>query len=249
MSDPARDREFPSPVRLPGEPTPPREPYETSHGDHIPVVVDDDADLYGAEDAAARLAERLARVEPGVARAGADGRPLLSPPLTQGHDRIEGPAVGAVSLVVFGAHATPWSHELGAVVAEVRARHLATVGVAWRHYPDPAAHARAGVLALAVEAAAGHGRFWALTRELLLMRHHDPADLHAAMVRAGLEPAPVLEEMRAGAGSDRIVADVASALASGVVASPALFIDGERYRGDLRPAPVLAALEQAIAVR
>ena len=41
--------------------------------------------------------------------------------------------------------------------------------------------------------------------------------------------------MRAGTGADRIVADTASALASGVVFTPALFIDGERYRSELEP--------------
>jgi protein-disulfide isomerase len=49
--------------------------------------------------------------------------------------------------------------------------------------------------------------------------------------------------MRAGTGSDRIVADVASALASGVTYSPALFVNGERYEGDLDAAQVSAALE------
>lgn len=238
--------EFPRPIRLPGESPPPREPYETT-GEPLPSVVDDDTDLYGAEDAAARLAERLKAVEPVAARTGADGRPMLAPPMTSDRDRIEGPATGAVALVVFGAHGTPWSRTLGDVLSAVRGSHLATVGVAWRHYPDPAAHPRAAVLALAIEAAAVHGRFWSLTRELLRLHHHDPADLHAAMVRAGLEPERTVDEMRAGTGSDRIAIDVASALASGVTAAPALFVDGERYHGELGPSPVLAALDDAIA--
>jgi hypothetical protein len=40
-----------------------------------------------------------------------------------------------------------------------------------------------------------------------------------------------------------LVADTASALAGGVVLTPALFIDGERHRGELEPAAVSAALE------
>jgi protein-disulfide isomerase len=51
--------------------------------------------------------------------------------------------------------------------------------------------------------------------------------------------------MRAGRGADRIADDVAGGLASGVTFSPALFVDGERYGGELDPAAVSAALEAA----
>jgi hypothetical protein len=62
------------------------------------------------------------------------------------------------------------------------------------------------------------------------------------MVRAGLDPARTLDAMRAGTGADRIVADTTSALTSAVVFTPALFIDGERYRGELELEAVSAAL-------
>jgi 2-hydroxychromene-2-carboxylate isomerase len=100
------------------------------------------------------------------------------------------------------------------------------------------------MLALAAEAAASRGHFWALTMELLRLRHTDPPDLHAALVRAGLDPDRTLVAMRAGTGADRIAADVASALSSGVVYTPALFVDGERYDGALRIEGVLARLAQ-----
>jgi hypothetical protein len=196
-------------------------------------------DVFGAEAAAAQLAERLERVPPGAVRLAADGRTLLSPPVDATRDRFDGPATASAALAVFGAHGTPASRALGAVLERVRERHL----VVWRHYPDPSAHPRATMLALAAEAAAAHGRFWVLTRELLRLRHDDPIDLHAALVRAGLDPERAGDAMRAGTGADRIAGDVASALASGVAFSPALFINGERYRGELDPAAVLAVLE------
>ena len=236
---------FPPPIRLPGEPALPREPHESPHGDGPPVVVDDDLDLFGAEAAAAQLTERIEQVGPSAVRLGADGRPLLSPPLGPDRDRVDGPVPARATLVVFAAHGTPFSRPLVSVLSHVRERHPSTVGVAWRHFPDPVAHPQAVVLALAAEAAAPHGRFWALTRELLHMRHHDPADLHVAMVRVGLDPKPTLEAMRAGTGADRIVEDVASALSSGVTLAPALFVNGERYPGELDPVAVSAALTTA----
>jgi Thioredoxin len=235
------DEVFPRPIRLPGQPEPPRDvPEEPRHGP--PEIVDEPIDAYGAEAAAADLAERLAHVKPSAVRVAPDGLDLLTPPFAPGRDRVDRPPWARSTLVVFGAHGTPSSRLVGRVLAAVRTRDPATVAIAWRHFPDPAAHPRAAVLALAAEAAAAQGRFWAMTRELLSARHHDPADLSAAMVRAGLDPARTLGAMRAGTGADRIVADTASALASGVVFTPALFIDGERYPGELEPEAVSAAL-------
>ena len=93
-----------------------------------------------------------------------------------------------------------------------------------------------------VWAPAARDNFWGLTREMLRMRHDDPADLHRAMLRAGLDPEPLLDAMHAGNGADRIVDDAASARASGVAFSPALFVNGARYGGTLDPTAVAAAL-------
>jgi Thioredoxin len=235
---------FPRPIRLPGQPEPPR---EVSEGPRYspPKIVDEPIDAYGAEAAAAALEERLAHVRSGAQRVAHDGLDLLAPPFTPGRDRVDGPRWARSTLVVFGAHGTPSSRLIGRVLAGIRTRDPATVAIAWRHFPDPVAHPRAVVLALAAEAAGAQGRFWAMTRELLSARHHDPADLSAAMVRAGLDPARTLGAMRTGTGADRIVSDTASALASGVVFTPALFIAGERYRGELEPEAVSAALGAA----
>jgi hypothetical protein len=237
--------EFPGPIRVPGEPEPPPEPREIRRH-RLPLVVDEDTDVFGAEDGAARLAERLARVEPPPARPGPDGRPLLSPPPSPSHDRVDGPLAGRATVVVFGAHATPSSRQLGAVLDEIRRRHAGTVGIVWRHYTDPDAHPRAAVFALAVEAAAETGRFWSFTRELLQLRHYDPEDLHRAMVRAGLSPEATLAAMRAGTGMERIASDAVSALSSGVTYAPALFIDGARLAGEIEPRAVLAAVDAAV---
>jgi hypothetical protein len=124
----------------------------------------------------------------------------------------------------------------------VREDHPATVAIAWRHYPDPAVQPRATLFALAAEAAAVSGRFWAMTRVLLRLRRDHPDDLRGLMVRAGVCPDHALAMMRAGAGSERLLDGVASARASGVVAAPALFVDGARYDGRLEPEAVSVAL-------
>jgi Thioredoxin len=199
----------------------------------------DDFDVFGAEAAAARLSDLIQSARPDAPRLAADHRRLLSPPIVPTRDHVDGFTVAESTLVVFSAYGTPWSQPLGRVLAAARERNL----LVWRHYPDPAAHRHAAMFALAAEAAATRGRFWALTREVLRMRHDDPAGLHGAMLRAGLDPQRTIATMQEGTGTHRIVDDVVSALASGVDYSPALFVNGERYTGELDPAPVSVALE------
>jgi hypothetical protein len=234
-------RETPLPGRLLGEPPLPREPYERHHHESADVV-DEPVDLFGAEAAAAQLVERLDQVPAGAANRAEDGRLLLSPPFAPDHDRIDGPPEAQSTLVVFGAFGTPASRPLAQLLTSLREQHAGTLQVAWRHYPDPAAHPRAAIFALAAEAGASLHRFWPIAYELLRLRHDDPRDLRTALLHAGIDPRRALDAMRAGTGIDRIVDDVASARASGVTFSPALFVNGEQYRGDLDPAAVSAAL-------
>jgi 2-hydroxychromene-2-carboxylate isomerase len=235
------EQEFPKPVRLPGQPEPPRAPSEPLDREPSEAVGDDD--LFGAEAAARSLVEKIALLRP-PERHAADHPGMLRPAFTLDHDRVEGPADAPRTLVVFGAFGAPSSRALGRLLAHVREHHAAGVRLAWRHYPDPTAHPRAATLALAAEAAAADGRFWALARELLELRHDDPRDLHGAMVRAGLDPERAIAAMRAGVGADRIVADVASAQDSGVMFAPTLFLDGECYRGELEAAALSDALSR-----
>ena len=151
-------RETPLPGRLLGEPPLPREPYERHHHESADVV-DEPVDLFGAEAAAAQLVERLDQVPAGAANRAEDGRLLLSPPFAPDHDRIDGPPEAQSTLVVFGAFGTPASRPLAQLLTSLREQHAGTLQVAWRHYPDPAAHPRAAIFALAAEAGASLHRF------------------------------------------------------------------------------------------
>jgi protein-disulfide isomerase len=226
---------FPRPLEPPGEYPP---SVAVAHASSWPMPLDDDA-LFGVEAAVAQLENQLNREQ-----APAVGTRLV-PPFAPARDHVDGPISAPVTLVVFGAYGTPAARPLGRLLADVREYHPTTVRVAWRHFPDPPAHPRAAVFALAAEAAAARGKFWVLTRALLAMDHDDPRDLHHGLLRAGLDPERTLAEMRALPGAARIVEDTRSALASGVEATPALFIGRERYRGELTPAAVSAVIERA----
>jgi NhaA family Na+:H+ antiporter len=170
----------------------------------------------------------------------------LTPPISDRRDHIEGPPWASASLVVFGSYGTPASRPLGRLLQQLREAHLTSLRVAWRHLPDTRTHRPAG-LALAAEAAATQGRFWSMNRELLAMRHDDPEDLHAAARRAGIDYYELLAGMRAPVCADRLRSDLASARASAVVSVPTLFVNGERFAGNLDAESVWAALQAPAA--
>jgi protein-disulfide isomerase len=198
-------------------------------------------DTPGTGDSVRRLARRIGVVR---SRPAPTDPAVLTPPLSPSRDHVEGPE-WAPSLVVFGSYGTPASRPLGRLLAELRDANPASLRLAWRHLPAADDHPRSVGLALAAEAAAAQSRFWAMNRELLAIHHDDFEDLHAAARRADVDFDRLLDRMRAGVGADRIVADVESAGASGVASAPTLFVNGERFSGDLDAPTVRAALHGA----
>ena len=157
--------------------------------------------------------------------------------MTEAHDADE-------ALDVYGAREAVLA--LGRRVQAVRSGRaegdaLLAPPLSRRDHLDGPQWAPAVAFALAAEAAATEARFWAMTRALLKIRHDDAIDLQHAARRAGVDFDRLLHLMRAGTGAERVVADVQSALASGVTSAPALFVNGERYRGALHPAAVWSA--------
>jgi hypothetical protein len=106
--------EYPGPIPPLGASRPPSEPYALHRPPRPPAVVDLDVDLFGAEPAAARLAEQLADVRDAPVRVDGDGVRLLSPAFDPGHDRVDGMPTARVMVVAFGAHASPRSRTLAA---------------------------------------------------------------------------------------------------------------------------------------
>jgi NhaA family Na+:H+ antiporter len=203
--------------------------------------IDDVTDTRGADEALSTLARRIRAVR---SRPAPNGPGVLTPPLSHSRDHVEGPQ-WAPSLVVFGSYGTPRSRPLGNLLQQLREANPASLRIAWRHLPDAEEHPRAVELALAAEAAATHSRFWSMNRELLAMRHDDFEDLHAAARLADVDFYRLLYCMSTGLGADRIVSDVESARASTVGSAPALFVNGERFSGDLDAPTVWAALHSA----
>lgn len=104
----------------------------------------------------------------------------------------------------------------------------------WRHFPQPDVHAHARGAAAAAEAAHAQGRFGDYHDRLLANQDNLTAqDLRVHAARLGLDVEQFVANCGAAATRDRIERDLASARASGVNGTPVVFVDGDRWEGDV----------------
>ncbi|MEH2066457.1 MAG: DsbA family protein [Nostoc sp.] len=113
----------------------------------------------------------------------------------------------------------------------------------FRHFPQPQIHPQAQKAAAATEAAATQGQFWQM-HEMLLKHQQELEDGYLAEYAdiLGLDVTQFIRDIAQKVYVDRINQDIASGMNSGVVSTPALFINGVRYRDALELEPLLVAI-------
>lgn len=154
-------------------------------------------------------------------------------------DHVRGPRDAAFTIVEYGDVECPYCAKLEPVLAEL----LATrddVRVVWRHFPLVEVHPHAYSAALALEAAGD--AFWELHDRLLADQDNlGRRGIAAAAGDLGIDPEALLRpasEVHDG----RVRDDFGSGVASGVDATPTLFVNGERFQGG----PSLRRLTEAL---
>jgi protein-disulfide isomerase len=129
-------------------------------------------------------------------------------------------------VVFFGDYEDPETAEAWRGIEALRERWDGFTA-AWRHLPIGELHPRANGAALAAEGAAAQDRFWDF-HDVLLARQDalSVADLLSYAGAIGLDVALLMDDMREGRHAERVLDDVRSAVASGALATPALFVEG-----------------------
>ena len=116
----------------------------------------------------------------------------------------------------------------------------------FRHFPDTERHSHALSAAQAAEAAGSQGKFWEMHDSLY---SHSPdlddPKLIAYADQLGMSLDLFKREMLEHTHAEKVNDDCAAAVEDGVDETPAFFINGVRYKGDLDLDSLLDAIEDA----
>lgn len=158
-------------------------------------------------------------------------------------DHVRGAVDAPVTVVEYGDYECPYCAAARPVLAELVQRSSGRVRLVFRNFPLADLHPYALTAALAAEAAAALGAFWPM-HDLLFagqdrLRDRDLARYAESL---GLPGEAVIGDAAQPFG-DKVEADFASGVDSGVRGTPTLFLDGRQYSGRID----LSSLLQTVA--
>jgi protein-disulfide isomerase len=171
---------------------------------------------------------------------------VLTMPVDEERDHIEGPADAAVTLLEYGDYECPYCGAAYPIVKEVQARLADRLRFVFRNFPIVTSHPQAELAAEAAEAAAAQDQFWPM-HDLLYenQRRLGDRDLRSYAEQVGLDLERFDAEMAEHVHAARVRDDFMSGVRSGVNGTPTFYVDGVRHDGSYDLETLLAALERA----
>ena len=156
-----------------------------------------------------------------------------------------GPADAPVTVVEFGDFECPACGALHPILQHLKEANP-EVKFVYRHFPLPSIHPRARPAALAAEAAAAQGQFFAYHDELF---ENQPSlsdgDFISYAEAIGLDVAAFEAALADNVGQAAVQRDTSDAAALGLTSTPTLFINGVRYTGQYSINNLQAAIDTA----
>jgi len=173
---------------------------------------------------------------------------VLTMPVAEDRDHIQGPADAAVTLVQYGDYECPYCGAAYPIIKQVQARMGDRLRFVFRNFPITTSHPHAEQAAEAAEAAATQGRFWRM-HDLLYehQRRLRDQDLRAYAEQLGLDLERFDNELADHVHAERVHEDFMSGVRSGVNGTPTFYINGVRHDDSYELETLLAALERAAA--
>ena len=171
---------------------------------------------------------------------------VLTLPVSEERDHVQGPADAAVTLVEYGDYECPYCGAAYPIIKEVQARMGDRLRFVFRNFPIATSHPHAEQAAESAEAAAAQGTFWEM-HDLLYenQKRLRDQDLHGYAEQLGLDVDRFDRELAEHVHDARVREDFMSGVRSGVNGTPSFYIDGVRYDDAYDPDTLLAALERA----
>ena len=163
-------------------------------------------------------------------------------------DHVRGNPAAALVVIMYADYQCPTCRQANAALADLQRRLGAQMGLVMRPFPQTDRHSFAALAAEAAEAAAAQGAFWPMHEALFSLQEAFEPDLLPALAeRLGLDADLLTEDVLQHAFELKVAASTATGTHLGVVATPTLFINGERYDGDLDEASVAGAMMRYVA--
>ena len=176
-------------------------------------------------------------------REGSGSHGHLDPPVSAG-DHARGPA-DATTVVAYVDMSSGPCRSACLLLGSVGERQPMRLVV--RHLPLADAHELALPAAEALEAAGAQGRFFEVFYQVAREGFDDEADLAEIATEGVPDPERLRSEVREGRYRGLVVEDIREATASGAHGVPEIYINGERYDGELEPEPLSRALAGPVA--
>ena len=173
---------------------------------------------------------------------------VLTMPVSESRDHIEGPADAPVTLVEYGDYQCPYCGAAYPIIKEAQARMGNRLRFGFRNFPITTSHPHAERAAEAAEAAAGQGKFWEM-HDLLYenQKHLQDGDLRSYAERLGLDLQRFDRELAQRTYADRVHEDFMSGVRSGVNGTPTFYINGTRHDDAYDIETLVGALDRAAA--
>jgi len=172
---------------------------------------------------------------------------VLTLPVSDGRDHVQGPADAAVTLVEYGDYECPYCGAAYPIIKEVQARMGEQLRFAFRNFPIATSHAHAEQAAEAAEAAAAQTKFWEM-HDLLYenQKRLRDEDLRGYAEKLGLDLDRFDKDLTGHVHAARVHEDFMSGVRSGVNGTPTFYIDGIRYDDPYDVDTLLSALGQVV---
>jgi protein-disulfide isomerase len=176
-----------------------------------------------------------------------EGEAVLSMPVSEDRDHVQGPADAPLTLVEYGDYECPYCGAAYPIVKEVQDRMGERLRFVFRNFPITTSHPHAQEAAEAAEAAAAQGRFWPM-HDLLFenQKNLGDRDLRAYAEQLGLDLELFDEELAGHVHAERVHKDFVSGVRSGVNGTPTFYINGVRHDDSYEIETLLAALERGL---
>ena len=171
---------------------------------------------------------------------------VLTVPVAEDRDHIQGQTTAAVTLVEYGDYECPYCGAAYPIIKEIQSRMGDRLRFVFRNFPISTSHPHAEQAAEAAEAADAQGKFWEMHDTIYEnQRHLRDEDLLAHAARLELDVERFAKELGEHVHAPRVHEDFMSGVRSGVNGTPTFYINGIRHDDSYETEILLDALERA----